>query len=220
MCDGFHADKETYTMRFERSLNPILRKMFPILLNELPFPCDGCFIPTNAVHLKVMDWNSSPQKCNAYSRHEASWRRMLVSRPPATILGLMKAIEEEIEDIRIHWGTARADTGTTMGILCDFIKEHVHGPRTGFHLHWHMLLDEEELGADIMMQTYDFREDLGKPKQGLWPEIKGECHEPLTVNWLDLTHDEESKIYNHCQTNWSSERSLEMDWSTIVPRSP
>lgn len=132
---------------------------------------------------------------------------MLIVRPVATVLELMKATEDDSMSLTFQSATICADTGMTTGILCGFNREPADGPCTNFHMQWHIFRDEEEVGADIKMQTYDLKKDLREQEQGLWPEIRDESLETVTVNWSNLAEDELLRLYRHCQIDWS----LEMD---------
>lgn len=121
-------------------INPLLRNMFPPW-----FKNHGQFQQSGIGDLRKLDWNSSKEKTAAYARREASWRRMLLTQPPVTSLGIVKSASAR-HGISEYKGEIVLEGGIKMGLLFDLVEMHMINcsPVSSFALRWHKLLDEQE----------------------------------------------------------------------------
>lgn len=105
-----------------------------------------------------LDWNQSEEKKRAYARRDASWRRMLVLQPPATLLEVkghvhaMGGDSERVGNLALRDPRLRASNvtrrtspnrdlaheGLTMGLLYDMVELAVMGESNSFWLEWNM----------------------------------------------------------------------------------
>jgi hypothetical protein len=125
-------------------INPLLRERFPPWFNS-----HAQLKQLGITELRNLDWNSSTEKIAAYARCEASWRRMLVTQPPITRLGIVNSASSQGGTSQCT-GEIVLESGIKMGLLFDLVEMHMisNSPVSSFALRWHVLLDEQETALE------------------------------------------------------------------------
>jgi len=145
--------------------NPLLLKKFPAWFGDIrvthrfyiPRPYKTHDNVYDVSHIKNSDWASCP---DAYSRPEASWRRMLVMQPAVQLL---KIVHANLDGKR--WKRVRETReftpaeGLRMGFLYDFVVEDIDETHTKFGLQWNMFNYEVDTEA---REFYEWPEALIK----------------------------------------------------------
>ena len=117
-----------------------------------------------------LEWGSSKEKCAAYVRKEASWRRMLPVQPPATIFEVRQASHYQLgSDLEV--GQITFEDGVRMGTLYDWAQKTVATPISAFQMKWNMAPPSEDLEPSFSMPADDPEtpEDIEKRKMGEGP---------------------------------------------------
>jgi len=140
----------------EAKLNPLLLESFPAFFTRAAADNIGVAKWHQEI-LSEADWNSSPEKIDAYSRKEASWRQMLVSQPPITIIKVIKTTSTPGLDGKREGRLVKC-RGLKMGTLYDFIDEEVHSgsthDSTGFDLEWNNIFSLTNTSQHEMPTKY------------------------------------------------------------------
>ncbi|OCK73612.1 hypothetical protein K432DRAFT_430496 [Lepidopterella palustris CBS 459.81] len=99
-------------------LNPLLALHFPLFF--LPkHPSSWYDLPTYD-SFGLLPWAESEELRERFMRPEASWRRMLVTQPPSTRLGVVKTVSSRGRERGVAgWVEAEGDRGVTMAMLYD-----------------------------------------------------------------------------------------------------
>jgi hypothetical protein len=154
----------------EPKLNALLRENFPAFFTRAN-DTDRYDRKWPQEILSDADWNSSPKKIDAYSRKEASWRKMLVAQPPVTTTKVIKTTSDLGQDDRTE-GKLSTPDGLRMGTLYDFVEGEVHSgsthDSTSFDLGWNVL------------STPQTQQDAGPPKY--IPPHARDANEGLTIH--------------------------------------
>ncbi|KAK7048522.1 hypothetical protein R3P38DRAFT_1868605 [Favolaschia claudopus] len=120
--------------------NPLLSEMFPPFFdrrNEMDWD--------NSIDVIMgMPWSKAP---DAFRRKEASWRRMLVSQPPAQTL-VVNQKSSAMGGTSQRKGVLE-DLTLSMGVLSDVTLMFVDDD-TSFHVIWH---DDNTSGLTLMLHT-------------------------------------------------------------------
>lgn len=87
-----------------------------------------------------LDWNRSYAKQDAYSRKEASWRRMLPVQPPAKTLEVVTLSYHEDQQFESK-GEMQFEDGVRIGTLYDLGYQTVWQPISSFWISWDMFPD-------------------------------------------------------------------------------
>ncbi|KAH7357053.1 hypothetical protein BKA65DRAFT_496116 [Rhexocercosporidium sp. MPI-PUGE-AT-0058] len=128
--------------------NPLLKEKFPSWFN--------CAERNNTDRDKRgwqferLEWGSSPEKCAAYARKEASWRQMLPVQPPATIFEVRKAEHYQGRSY-LKVGQVAFSEGVRMGTLYDWAQKTFRMPISEFQMKWHMVSPTEDVELDFSM---------------------------------------------------------------------
>ncbi|KAL1640921.1 hypothetical protein SLS58_006537 [Diplodia intermedia] len=115
---------------------------------------------------------------DAYLRPEASWRRMLVTQPPAPALGLAQYTHGPNGD-SLADATLAMPGGVTMGVLYDAASQEVleqHWQHPVFRVQWH--------GAERRVVFYCFRPET-EEADARWKAFFSEAFEPLALGWKE-----------------------------------
>jgi hypothetical protein len=126
--------------------NLLLYQAFPEWFQLLPSSLHYIHKIKGAGVFGHLDWNKSEERKRAYARPEASWRRMLVVQPPATLLEVTEQVHAMGGDSE-RVGTLTFKDGLTMGLLYDLIEQSVMRKGDSFWLEWHMFPDPKEYEA-------------------------------------------------------------------------
>ncbi|OCL05415.1 hypothetical protein AOQ84DRAFT_366650, partial [Glonium stellatum] len=89
------------------------------------------------------NWNKNKAKRVAYSRKEASWRKMLVVQPPIKVL----QVNEHYSDRSSNYSRRAkllAERGVRMGMLYDFVESQIEDDDWSFNLQWPTLPSEDK----------------------------------------------------------------------------
>jgi hypothetical protein len=120
----------------EPIINPLLQHSFPIIFDHA---MEGHVKQHLKMHwvedLHHLEWNSTTSKQKAYSRAEASWRRMLPAQPPTRTLELVKVTHMDGADGECS-GERVFDDGVRMGTLWDLVQDQVVKPISRFGIKW------------------------------------------------------------------------------------
>ncbi|KAF7360605.1 putative MFS transporter [Mycena venus] len=106
-------------------LNPLLAEIFPPFFT--PGIKDSCIWPGTADSIMSMPWSKAP---DAFKRPEASWRRMLVTQPPARTLILAETTYGQSGVYTRR--TVVDDLSLRMGALYDFAVPFIDCPDASF----------------------------------------------------------------------------------------
>jgi hypothetical protein len=98
-----------YNAGRKQEINPLLQAAFPPWFHNRPIDYN---YPT--LIFTSLDWSRSGAKLDAYSRKEASWRRMLPVQPPPKILEVVKLTYWEDEQFE-NRGELQFKDGIRMG---------------------------------------------------------------------------------------------------------
>jgi hypothetical protein len=147
--------------RHKPEVNPLLQAAFPPWFHNRPIDYDYLDL------FRSLDWNRSYAKQDAYSRKEASWRRMLPVHPPPKSLEVVK-LTEECDSLQFEQrGELRFKDGVRMGTLYNLGYQTVIEPVSMFWISWPMFPDldcqdhgwvcdnddedgDDEFGYDVM----------------------------------------------------------------------
>ncbi|KAL2072039.1 hypothetical protein VTL71DRAFT_11382 [Oculimacula yallundae] len=156
----------------EPVFNPMLTEAFPPWFKP---PNTTSYLPEQS--FDGLDWASSSAKRDAYSRKEASWRKMLVVQPPARTLEIVQCKSYP----RGTWkkvGNVTFADGVRMGVLFDYAQNTVSSMNWWFCVQWHILnrVDEEHKnnGASIE-ENLDREIGLGDSKVTLRTNYSFQC---------------------------------------------
>ncbi|EKG19066.1 hypothetical protein MPH_03756 [Macrophomina phaseolina MS6] len=140
-----------------------------------------------------MDWNRNPQRHKAFTRAEASWRRMLPTQPAIEVLEIVNFSHGKKVD-GLSNDVAYIEDGLRMGVLYDLTEGHIsRHVVSSFAVIWPT--EEQVFHADITLGYHEDdadrkrREDNEKPPPPPSPPqrqtpvpIKTGTHEDATVN--------------------------------------
>ncbi|KAJ7125345.1 hypothetical protein C8R44DRAFT_137047 [Mycena epipterygia] len=116
----------------EPTQNPLLAELFP------PFFAPE---PQQASSIMSMPWSKAP---DAFKREDASWRRMLVTQPPAQTM-----VVTETRYAHLNNSVRRAvlnDLSLRMGVLYDLTLPFIDRLASSFYIRWRGLsLDDGDL---------------------------------------------------------------------------
>jgi hypothetical protein len=116
-------------------INPLLQAAFRPWFHNRPLEYSY-----PALMFTSLDWNRSYAKQAAFSRKEASWRRMLPVQPPAKILEVVKLSYHEDQQYG-NKGEVRFEHGVRMGTLYDLGYQTLRQPISSFWISWQMFPD-------------------------------------------------------------------------------
>ncbi len=128
---------------------------------------------------ELLKWGSSAEACAAYSRKEASWRRMLPVQPPATIFEVVKIEHYQTGSFK-EVGEVTFRDGVRMGTLYDLAQKTVAKPISSFEMKWQMFppLDgePEDSGEDTPLHEVSKRaRGEGPPKVTMRTNYTFQC---------------------------------------------
>ncbi|KAJ6505366.1 hypothetical protein C8R45DRAFT_548032 [Mycena sanguinolenta] len=115
--------------------NPLLAELFPPFFAAEPDDANkSWYQPGCATSIMAMPWATAP---DAFKRAEASWRRMLVTQPPAQTM----VITETASIGRARPSQRRAvlkdPEALRMGVLYDLAVNFIDRESSWFRIHWH-----------------------------------------------------------------------------------
>ncbi|KAF7377267.1 F-box domain protein [Mycena sanguinolenta] len=128
----------------DRAENPLLVELFP------PFFAPGGPIRwswPDSEAIESMPWSKAP---DAFKRAEASWRRMLVTQPPAQRLVITEQCHARGGD-----SVARAvldDPCLRMGVLYDLVLPFIDRPASSFCIRWLGDSDGRDVREEITLE--------------------------------------------------------------------
>ncbi|KAJ6482726.1 hypothetical protein C8R45DRAFT_1215433 [Mycena sanguinolenta] len=128
-----------------RAENPLLVELFP------PFFAPGGgranrWTCPNFQAIKAMPWSKAP---DAFKRPEASWRRMLVTQPPAQRLVVRERCHGQIGDSVRQ--AVLDDPCLRMGVLYDLVLPLIDRIASSFLIHWPTREDvRDEIALDVV----------------------------------------------------------------------
>ncbi|KAH8822006.1 hypothetical protein F5884DRAFT_769692 [Xylogone sp. PMI_703] len=117
-------------------------------LGEYDFSGEYKYYPTCGQYdLKKLDWASNS---DAYSRPEASWRRMMVMQPAITRLKIISAttFRKKWSRKRLEKYISLEDGGVRMGLLYDITIGYCDETYARFGVQWNMFEYEVDTGAE------------------------------------------------------------------------
>ncbi|KAF7346435.1 putative MFS transporter [Mycena sanguinolenta] len=140
-----------------RVKNPLLAETFP------PFFEDDPHWSGNLEAIESMPWSKAP---DAFKRQEASWRRMLVTQPPAQTM----VIEQEVSGMAgiSERRAVLKDLSLRMGVLYDTIVPFIEDDVVCFRIQWHNGIALEGPG-DLKLEVgagYGCMDDLSRTLGG------------------------------------------------------
>ena len=148
--------------------NPLLMEKFTPWFKTTECKCSGR--GNRGWQFTELEWGSSKEKCAAYARKDASWRRMLPVQPPATIFEVRQASHYQMgSDLEV--GQITFKDGLRMGTLYDWAQKTVATPISAFEMKWNMAPPSEDLEPSFSMPADDPEtpEDTEKRKRGEGP---------------------------------------------------
>ncbi|KAJ7478352.1 hypothetical protein FB451DRAFT_1241841 [Mycena latifolia] len=113
--------------------------------------------PGQASTIMAMPWSKAP---DAFKRKEASWRRMLVTQPPAQTMIVTETCHGQIGDYEQR--AVLHDLSLPMGLLYDLAVPLIDRVASSFCIHWHSEPDRD-LEGDLtlaVIYTSQCRVDL------------------------------------------------------------
>ncbi|KAH8812720.1 hypothetical protein F5884DRAFT_786190 [Xylogone sp. PMI_703] len=143
--------------------NPLLVKMFPYWFNDfrdtnrfVVEPHDDLYSNPgsykyyrlySSYNLKTLPWASNS---DAFSRSEASWRRMMVMQPAVTKLNIMSAAtwHKKWSRNRQEKYIPAKDGGVRMGLLYDIVIGYCDDTSARFSIQWNMFDYEEDTASE------------------------------------------------------------------------
>jgi hypothetical protein len=182
-------------------VNPVLQVAFPPWFHNRPaeYHCLALF--------RSLDWNQSYAKRDAYSRKEASWRRMLPVQPPAKTLEVVRLTGEEPDAQVEQRGELMFEDGVRMGTLYDLGYQTVVEPVSLFWISWPMFPDmecqdygwvccdedqgedeDDVFGYDVAIKeekitfTVSWEEENVKTRRVLGPEFRSKGYEEVSID--------------------------------------
>ncbi|KAH9220747.1 hypothetical protein DL95DRAFT_382668 [Leptodontidium sp. 2 PMI_412] len=202
-----------------RSSNPGLKPEFnPLLVKSFPH----WFKPTERKgtgrgkrgwQFKELEWGSSDEKCAAYARKEASWRRMLPVQPPATNLEIRQAEHYQLGSY-LTVGQVEFAEGVRMGTIYDWAQKTVARPISKFQMKWHMAPPtlDPELDYSMAADEMESLEEIEKRARGQGPP-KVTMHTSYTMQCSvglggDVGPKFVSQGFEELDISWGEEISL------------
>jgi hypothetical protein len=149
--------------------NPLLREVFR------PWFEKKRDLHGRGEEFRTLHWNRSPRQRAAYSRREASWRRMLPVQPPAVIFQV-SAIIHSMMGPRGRVGRLQFEDGVRMGTLYDLAQKTVARPISLFRVQWNMVPAFEDGGGTPLQQEVAFEPS---PKVTMHTEHISQCESDL-----------------------------------------
>jgi hypothetical protein len=122
--------------RDDVEFNPFLQRAFPPWFSDMG-SASTILRLWGIREFRALDWNRSEARTNAYSRADASWRRMLVSQPAVTSLEIVRKISQ-LGVRSEQGGELHFQDGIRMGTLYDLVENHIFSksPICSFALRW------------------------------------------------------------------------------------
>ncbi|KAG4428361.1 hypothetical protein IFR05_016155 [Cadophora sp. M221] len=191
--------------------NPLLVEKFPHWFK--PTQRKGTGREKRGWQFEELEWGSNTEKCAAYSRKEASWRRMLPVQPPATILEVRQA-EHYQTGSYLTVGQVEFEEGVRMGTTYDWAQKTVARPISKFQMKWHMAppTDDAELDFSMPPDEKETPEEIekrargqGQPKVTMYTSYTMQCS--MGVGG-DIGPQFVSKGSEELDISWGEETSL------------
>ncbi|KAJ7441977.1 hypothetical protein FB451DRAFT_1298034 [Mycena latifolia] len=127
--------------------NPLLVEMFPPFFagaGKNRWSWSG-----QASTIMAMPWSKAP---DAFKRKEASWRRMLVTQPPAQTMIVTETCHGQIGDYEQR--AVLHDLSLRMGFLYDLAVPLIDRVASSFCIHWHHEPDRDSEGDLTLAVIY------------------------------------------------------------------
>jgi len=194
----------------ESEFNVLLSAAFPPFFEHNPDVEDDAKWTQES--LSKMDWNSCLQKRDAYSREEASWRRMLVLQPPIKELNILKSWSCMTGMGKIR-GRKLVPDGLRMGLLYDLVEEEAHAGTTfhstDFDLRWNLPSSEDHTIRHMMptnIRPEDAEYEYGSvaiyfSRLESWINIEREDFEPPDLTSLETENEKQEAFSKAFMSN-------------------
>lgn len=131
----------------ETSFNPLLQASFAPWFKKAHEEEEPRRIP--GIVFQNLDWNRSDAKREAYSRKEASWRKMLPVQPAVKRLEVIKYTSSMGGTFECN-GEANFEEGVRMGVLYDLAQNETRRPITKVGVRW---VPEDIPGSSNALET-------------------------------------------------------------------
>ncbi|KAJ6505376.1 hypothetical protein C8R45DRAFT_894667 [Mycena sanguinolenta] len=116
--------------------NPLLAELFPPFF---PTESEGQSQRCTPETISALPWAKAP---DAFKRAEASWRRMLVTQPPAQTMAITETRSTRGGRSQRH--AVFKDPALSMGVLYDLAVKFIDRQSSSFRVHWH---HKDEIGS-------------------------------------------------------------------------
>ncbi|KAK0100832.1 hypothetical protein ONS95_007279 [Cadophora gregata] len=189
--------------------NPLLAEKFPAWFK--PTERKGSHRGSRGWKFEELEWGSTKEKCAAYVRKDASWRRMLPVQPPATIFEVRQASHYQMGSY-LKVGHITVEDGVRMGTVYDWAQKTVTTPISDFQMKWHMAHpnDDAKLSFGMSADEMDTAEEFdrraqggGSPKVTMYTSYTMQC-------CVDMDPDVGSEFvsggYEDLKLSWEEER--------------
>jgi hypothetical protein len=161
--------------------------------------------------LSRMDWNGSPTKRDAYSRKEASWRRMLVVQPPVLRIDIFKSWSSMTGMGKVK-GRVAVPKGLMMGLLYDLVEEEVHAgttfQSTDFDLQWRLSSITDETILPESTRLFPQNSEVSYEsvtvyfmKLESWINIEREDYEPPDLSGFETEEEQKEATSKAVMSN-------------------
>jgi hypothetical protein len=169
----FQSDGASSTPIF----NPLLVEMFPPFF--APATENRWSWPGTASRIMSMPWSKAP---DAFMREDASWRRMLVTQPPA-----QRMILKQTRHGRGGNSERRAvleDLSLRMGVLYDLAVPSIDRVASSFCIRWH---DGTDPDGDLILATIYTVQCTGG-RRILGPQFYSDGFKSVNINFGEWVH--------------------------------
>ncbi|KAJ7224031.1 hypothetical protein B0H12DRAFT_286447 [Mycena haematopus] len=123
--------------------NPLLAELFPPFFTS---EASDHWSSPNSKSIESMSWAKAP---DVFRRPEASWRRMLVTQPPAPRLVVTERCHGQVGDFMRR--AVLNDPCLRMGVLHDLVLPFIDRVASSFCIGWHQDSDVEDCRDDIIL---------------------------------------------------------------------
>ncbi|KAF7377265.1 F-box domain protein [Mycena sanguinolenta] len=159
----------------DQAENPLLVEMFP------PFFAPGGpnrWSWPNSKAIESMPWSKSP---DAFKRPDASWRRMLVTQPPARRLVITERCHARGGDF-VHRAVLN-DPCLRMGVLYDLVLPFVDRPSSSFCIRWRGDGGGEDVREEIALSIIYTRQCSGRLDKYIHERFYSDAAETVGVEF-------------------------------------
>lgn len=193
----FFKAEDAATVQVEPYFNPLLVSSFPAFLPDLKTTSD--FWGHYHEVFTSLDWNRSEKKRIAYSRKEASWRRMLIVQPRVQTLEVVKKKHYQRRSTKAQ-GKVRLEEGARMGTLYDLVQKEMCARITRFKVLWSSKgitapdqpragegsnADDEEWPRIVVVIDWTRQCTVGKPSP-IGPEFESQGYEEVDFRMAEV----------------------------------